>query len=81
MRKKKERYLEVLTEEPSVEAFLRTLLTSLLPEGPTFSIHGYFRGGLGKVEAARAIAVYIDPSRNRSTSFARFRDAVIETTT
>ncbi len=41
---------------------------------------GYFRGGLRKVKAARAIAVYVDPIRNRSTSFARFRDAIIETT-
>ena len=39
---------------------------------------GYFRGGLRKVEAERAIAEYIDPSRSRSTSFVRFRDAIIE---
>ena len=41
---------------------------------------GYFRGGLRKVEAARTIAEFIDPSRSRSTSFAKFRDAIIETT-
>lgn len=40
----------------------------------------YFRGGLRKVEAARAISVYIDPSRNRSTSFARFCDAILDVT-
>ena len=42
---------------------------------------GYFRSGLRKVEAARAIAGCIDPARNCSVSFAKFRDAVIETTT
>lgn len=42
--------------------------------------HGYFEGGLRKVEAARAIAKCIDPARNRSASFARFRDAIVEAT-
>ena len=40
--------------------------------------HGYFRTGLRKSEAARAIAPHIDPNRNRSRSFAVFRDAVEE---
>lgn len=40
--------------------------------------HGYFRGGLGKIEAARALGAVVDPLRNRSTSFACFRDAVLE---
>ena len=40
--------------------------------------HGYFRGGLGKIEAARALGAAIDPQRNRSTSFVQFRDAVLE---
>lgn len=40
--------------------------------------HGYFRGGLGKIEVARALGAAIDPQRNRSTSFAHFRDAVLE---
>jgi hypothetical protein len=40
--------------------------------------HGYFRGGLGKIEAARALGAVVDPQRNRSTSFAHFRDAVLE---
>lgn len=30
---------------------------------------GYFRGGLRKIEAARAIAPHLEPSRNRSRSF------------
>lgn len=40
--------------------------------------HGYFRGGLGKIEAARTLGAVIDPQRNRSGSFASFRDAVLE---
>ena len=40
--------------------------------------HGYFRGGLGKIEAARALGAAIDPARNRSVSFGHFRDAVLE---
>lgn len=39
---------------------------------------GYFRSGLRKIEAARAVATHFDPARNRSRSFAHFRDAVIE---
>lgn len=41
---------------------------------------GYFSQGLGKVSAARAIANHIDPERNRSPSFAAFRDALAEAT-
>ncbi len=40
--------------------------------------HGYFEAGLRKVEAARAVAKFLDPMRNRSDSFAKFRDAVVE---
>lgn len=40
--------------------------------------HGYYRGGLGKIEAARALGAVVDPQRNRSASFACFRDAVLE---
>lgn len=40
--------------------------------------HGYFKGGLRKVEAACAIARFIEPDRNRSDSFQRFRDAIVE---
>ena len=40
--------------------------------------HGYFEAGLRKVEAARAVAKFMDPMRNRSDSFAKFRDAVAE---
>lgn len=39
---------------------------------------GYFEGGLRKVEVARAIAKFIDPGRNRSHSFLKFRDAILE---
>ena len=41
--------------------------------------HGYFEAGLRKVEAAHAVATFMDPMRNRSHSFAMFRDAVLET--
>ncbi len=40
--------------------------------------HGYFRGGLRKIEAARAVGAHIDPSRNRSRSFIAFCDALAE---
>lgn len=39
---------------------------------------GYFKTGLRKVEAARAIAPHMDPERNRSRSFKAFCAAVIE---
>ena len=39
---------------------------------------GYFRTGLRKIEAARTVAAYIDPARNRSHSFTKFRDALVE---
>lgn len=39
---------------------------------------GYFKNGLRKVEAARTIAVHINPACNRSHSFVRFRDALSE---
>ena len=41
---------------------------------------GYFRTGLRKIEAARAVATHIDPARNRSHSFIKFRDALVEAT-
>lgn len=140
-------HLEVLVEEPSMEAFLGALLPRLLPADRSFLLHpfqgktdllgklqdrlrgyagwlpddwrvvvvvdrddddcvvagqaayrhpdailggtweafervlqrhGYFRGGLGKIEAARALGGVVEPSRNRSPSFARFRDALLE---
>lgn len=40
--------------------------------------HGYFEGGLGKIEAARALGAAIDPQCNLSTSFGHFRTAVLE---
>lgn len=39
---------------------------------------GYFKGGLRKLEAACAIAPYLDPARNTSPSFKIFRDAILE---
>lgn len=39
---------------------------------------GYFSTGLRKIEAARAIAVHMEPSRNRSPSFCALREALIE---
>lgn len=42
--------------------------------------HGYFRTGLRKVEAARAVAAHIDPVRNCSRSFSVFADAIVEAT-
>ena len=40
--------------------------------------HGYFRQGLAKVQAATDIGQHFDPARNRSHSFAVFRDAIVE---
>ncbi len=34
--------------------------------------HGYFKGGLAKLEAARAIGTRIEPGRSRSSSFQAF---------
>lgn len=39
---------------------------------------GYFGGGLRKVEAARAVAANMDPSRNTSPSFRAFRNVLLE---
>lgn len=39
---------------------------------------GYFKGGLLKIEAARAIGAYVDPARSSSRSFRTFSDAVAE---
>ncbi len=39
---------------------------------------GYFEGGLRKVEAARTIGSYIDPTRNTSHSFQVFHRAILE---
>ncbi len=40
--------------------------------------HGYFKGGLTKIDAARAIGARIDPARARSRSFAAFWEAIAE---
>lgn len=42
---------------------------------------GYFQTGLRKVEAARALGARIAPQRNRSRSFMRFHEAVVEAMT
>ncbi len=39
---------------------------------------GYFDGGLPKIDAARAIAQHMDPTRNTSPSFGALRDALLE---
>jgi hypothetical protein len=39
---------------------------------------GYFKGGLAKISAARAIGDHMDPSRSQSRSFQVFYSAVIE---
>jgi hypothetical protein len=40
--------------------------------------HGYFKAGLAKIEAGRAIGQRIEPGRNRSPSFRAFEAALIE---
>ena len=62
-------HFELLVEEPSMEEFQRILQR-----------HGYFKAGLRKIEAARAISAHVDPSRNRSRSFLAFYNAIIEGT-
>jgi len=42
--------------------------------------HGYFKGGLSKIEAARAIGAQIDPARSSSCSFRVFSGAIVEAT-
>lgn len=41
---------------------------------------GYFKTGLRKIVAAKAIAKHMDPTRNKSYSFVKFYDAIIEAT-
>jgi hypothetical protein len=40
--------------------------------------HGYFKGGLGKVEAARVLGAVVDPERSTSSSFRHFWNAIAE---
>jgi len=40
--------------------------------------HGYFKGGLPKIEVARTLGSHLDPTRCRSPSFVCFRDAILE---
>lgn len=40
--------------------------------------HGYFKGGLAKIDAARAIGAYIHPDRNTSHSFCVFLRTISE---
>lgn len=37
---------------------------------------GYFKGGMSKIQVARAIGAHLDPQRCRSRSFRAFRDAI-----
>ncbi|MGD9599784.1 MAG: DUF4276 family protein [Steroidobacteraceae bacterium] len=39
-------------------------------------VYGYFKGGLLKIEAARAIGAHIDPTRSSSHSFRAFSVAI-----
>lgn len=43
--------------------------------------HGYFKGGLAKIEAARNMSRHIEPERNRSASFRVFHAALMEALT
>lgn len=40
--------------------------------------HGYFEGGLRKLEIARMIGAEMDPGRNRSRSFQVFREVLVD---
>ncbi len=40
--------------------------------------HGYFKGGLPKIDVARVLGQLLEPDRCRSKSFAYFRDVVLE---
>lgn len=40
--------------------------------------HGYHKGGLAKVDAARAVSVHMDVENNQSRSFQVFRDGLRE---
>ena len=137
-------HLELLVEEPSMEAFLSALLPRLLPQDRTFVVHpfqgksdllgklaieeleawyfgdwaavrsafprvsanvprrqgfrnpdaiaggtweafervmqahGYFKGGLLKIEAARTIGARVDAARSSSRSFRALSDAIAE---
>lgn len=46
----------------------------------TMQRHGYFKTGLRKIEAARAIGQHLNPNRSRSASFVAFYTAVVEAT-
>jgi len=45
------------------------------------SMEAFLSGLLPQIEAARAISLHLDPVRNKSRSFAVFRDAVLEMVT
>lgn len=40
--------------------------------------HGYFKGGLSKLQLAKEVAPYIRPERNRSRSFQTFYSALLD---
>lgn len=64
-------HLEFLVEEPSMEAFLNVLLPRLFPDC-TFRVHAF----QGKTDMLDKLQ-----NCNRSHSFVKFRDALIEAMT
>jgi hypothetical protein len=40
--------------------------------------HGYFKGGLPKIEVGRTLGAVLDPERCASSSFVKFRDGILE---
>jgi hypothetical protein len=40
---------------------------------------GYYKSGLSKIELARTVAQYMEPSRNKSRSFQVFHEAITAT--
>src|SRR5260370_35548063 len=42
---------------------------------------GYHPGGLPKITVARAVSAHMDPARNRSRSFQKFRQGLLELVT
>ena len=77
--------LEVLVEEPSAKVAPATT-TGIFAQPDVrqgkasvrlkrfLRKHGVYKGAYPKIEAARRIAVHLDPQRNRSRSFRHFVD-------
>jgi hypothetical protein len=86
-------HVEILVEEPSMEAALRLLCHACSNRFPLRFTHFNarmsccsisliasvaMRIGSQKLEAARAVMQYMDPVRNTSRSFQVFRDVLLE---